>query len=326
RDVSMIGIQDVSYSQIAERALVAEQAEQRISRAQEARRHFRQGQEQRWPRNDNKRTFQGQIQKPKCGGQHTGACPIETRTCYVCGKVGHLARACPSNPNPIEQKKVPARVFTITRSDAEANPVVVTCKFSIFGIPTLVLLDSGATHSFVSTEYVRRRSRTPDIHEVSYSVTIPSGDVQLINLIVGACAILIENREFYVDLIVLDMKDYDIILGMDWLSRYEATIDCKRKSVTFQLLGNKPFTCIGIEKGLEFQSYRDVPVAQEFPEVFLDDLPGVPPDHEIEFVIYLIPGTSPISKTPYRMAPTELKELKLQLQELLDKGFIRPSF
>ncbi|XP_022857170.1 uncharacterized protein LOC111378233 [Olea europaea var. sylvestris] len=203
------------------RALVAEQAEQRISRAQEARRQFRQGQGQHWRRNDKKRSFQGQNQKPKfqprqgeqhwdqgkrpridqgkasttqpscpkCGGQHTGACPIETRTCYVCGKMGHLARACPGNPNPMEQKKVPARVFTITRSD----PSVVTGKFSIFGITALVLFDSGATHSFVSTKYVRRLGRTPDIQEVSYSVTIPSGDVQQTNLIVRACAILIEN-------------------------------------------------------------------------------------------------------------------------------------
>ncbi|XP_022870780.1 uncharacterized protein LOC111390021 [Olea europaea var. sylvestris] len=253
RDVIMVGIQDVSYSQIAERALVAEQAEQRISRAQEARRQFRQGQGQRWPRNDKKRTFQGQIQKPKFqpreGQQHwdqgkrlridQGKALIAQPSCPRCGNPNH----------PIEQKKVPARVFTITRSDAEANPSVVTGKFYIFCIPALVLLDSGATHSFVSTEYVRRLGRTPDIHELSYSVTIPPGDVQQTNLIVRACTILTENREFYANLIVLDMKDYDIILGMDWLSRYQATIDCKRKSVTFQFLGIKPFTCIGIEKG-----------------------------------------------------------------------------
>ncbi|XP_022856836.1 uncharacterized protein LOC111377914 [Olea europaea var. sylvestris] len=384
RDVSMARILDVSYSQIPERALVAEQAEQRISRAQEARRQFRQGQGQHWPRKDKKRSFQGQNQKPKfqprqgqqhwdqgkrpmidqgkasttqpscpkCGGQHTGACPIETRTCYVCGKMGHLARACPGNPNPMEQKKVPARVFTITRSDAETNPSVVTGKFSIFGITALVLFDYGATHSFVSTEYVRRLGRTPDIHEVSYSVTIPSGDVQQTNLIVRACAILIKNRELYADLIVLEMKDYDIILGMNWLSKYQASIDYMRKSVTFQPLGNEPFTFIGIEKdfrvptisvlkaqrlldsecagylvsvnAIEAQhnpNLSDVPVAQEFPEVFPDNLPGVPPDREIEFVIDLIPGTSPNSKAPYRMAPTELKELKLQLQELLDKAY-----
>ena len=69
----------------------------------------------------------------------------------------------------------------------------------------------------------------------------------------------------------------------------------------------------------------DIPVVREFPDVFPEDLPGIPIDREIEFSIDLLPGTSPISKAPYRMAPTELKELKEQLQELLDKGFIRPS-
>ena len=71
---------------------------------------------------------------------------------------------------------------------------------------------------------------------------------------------------------------------------------------------------------------EDVPVVQEYLEVFPEDLPGLPPSREIEFVIDLVPGTAPISKVPYRMSPTELKELKVQLQELLDKGFIRPSF
>ena len=69
-----------------------------------------------------------------------------------------------------------------------------------------------------------------------------------------------------------------------------------------------------------------MPVVREFLKVVPEDLPGLPPDREIEFAIDLIPGTAPISKAPYRMAPTELKELKIQLQELLDKGFVRRSF
>ena len=70
----------------------------------------------------------------------------------------------------------------------------------------------------------------------------------------------------------------------------------------------------------------EIPVVREYTEVFPNDLPGLPPDREIEFVTDIQPGTSPIYKTPYRMAPLELKELKVQLQDLLDKGFIRPSF
>ncbi|PON48588.1 hypothetical protein PanWU01x14_236250 [Parasponia andersonii] len=71
---------------------------------------------------------------------------------------------------------------------------------------------------------------------------------------------------------------------------------------------------------------QEVPVVNKFLEIFPEDLPGLPPNREIEFAIDLLPGTAPISRAPYRMAPAELKELKVQLQELLDKGFIRPSF
>jgi hypothetical protein len=70
---------------------------------------------------------------------------------------------------------------------------------------------------------------------------------------------------------------------------------------------------------------KDIPVVCEYPDVFPDDLPGMPPDRDIEFIIELQPGTAPISKRPYRMPPNELAELKIQLQDLLDKGFIRPS-
>ena len=72
-------------------------------------------------------------------------------------------------------------------------------------------------------------------------------------------------------------------------------------------------------------SVSDIPTVSDFPDVFLEELPGLPPQREIEFAIDLVPGATPASVTPYRMAPLELKELKLQLQELLDKGFIRPS-
>ena len=139
------------------------------------------------------------------------------------------------------------------------------------------------------------------------------------------------------------------------LAAYHASVDCFRKEVMFQPLGEPEFQFKGsrmhvlprvllalrakhlLQKG--YQGYLayvmdtrkevlkldDIPVVREFPDVFPEDLPGIPIDKEIEFSIDLLPGTSPISKAPYRMAPTELKELREQLQELLDKGFIKPS-
>ncbi|WVZ80296.1 hypothetical protein U9M48_027786 [Paspalum notatum var. saurae] len=75
----------------------------------------------------------------------------------------------------------------------------------------------------------------------------------------------------------------------------------------------------------EAQLIKKIPVVSDFPDVFPEELPGLPPDRNVEFAIELVPGTAPVSKRPYRMAPDELKELKTQLQEQLDKGFIRPS-
>ena len=76
---------------------------------------------------------------------------------------------------------------------------------------------------------------------------------------------------------------------------------------------------------VEGKKLADIPVVCEYPDVFPDELPGMPPDRDVEFAIELQPGTAPISRRPYRMPPNELAELKKQLQELLDKGYIRPS-
>ncbi|KAK6149329.1 hypothetical protein DH2020_016854 [Rehmannia glutinosa] len=200
---------------------------------------------------------------------------------------GHLANVCVNNPNATGQKKVPARALTITRADAEANPSAMISKLLIFDTPTFVLFHLGATHSFASTEYMRRLGRKPDVAEVGYNVTIPSGDSKQTKKILRACSIPIENRELYVDLVVLAINNYDIILGylvsvMSIDEQHQPTLD-------------------------------EVLIVREYPDVFPDDLPGLPPDREIEFVIDLLQETSPVSKAPYQMAPLELKELKTQL-------------
>jgi hypothetical protein len=150
------------------------------------------------------------------------------------------------------------------------------------------------------------------------------------------------------------MSEFDVILGMDWLSMYHACVDCFCKEVVFRppgaiefkLQGNQGISlpklvsamqatwllkqwCSGflacVTKEAMEAEIEEIPIVQDFVDVFPDELPGLPPDREIEFTIDLFPGTGPISKAPYRMAPLELRELKEQLQELLDKGFIRPS-
>ena len=89
--------------------------------------------------------------------------------------------------------------------------------------------------------------------------------------------------------------------------------------------GCQGYLAFVVDRRQEGTRLEDIPIVKEFSDVFPDDISGLPPDRAIEFVIKLIPGTEPISIPPYRMAPAELKELKAQLEELLNKGFIQPS-
>ncbi|TYJ98730.1 pol protein [Cucumis melo var. makuwa] len=131
-----------------------------------------------------------------------------------------------------------------------------------------------------------------------------------------------------VTLLVLDMQDFDVILGMDWLSANHSSIDCFRKEVVFNPPSRTSFKFkgAGIVYTRELEvSLSSESVVREYLDIFPDELPGLLPPREIDFTIELESGTTPISRAPYRMALAELKELKVQLQELLNKGFIRPS-
>jgi len=169
------------------------------------------------------------------------------------------------------------------------------------------------------------------------------------------CSLEIEGRSFSIDLLPITVASFDIAVGMDWMSRNDAAILCAKKIVRIatpsgdvvSVYGDKQkgkLKVISLVKALKcirqtkehFLAYvidsrkaspsiSEVDVVSEFLDVFPDDLPGLPPDREVEFQIDLIPGATPVAKAPYRLAPTEMKELMSQLQELLDKGFIRPS-
>lgn len=137
------------------------------------------------------------------------------------------------------------------------------------------------------------------------------------------------------DLIILDMQDFDVILGMDWLGKYKACIDCDKKTIVLKLNDHCEVLYLGNNQRLgkttiaeisaKEKNIKEIPIVSEYPDVFPAELPGLPPDRKTEFAIELVPGTKSIYKSPYRMAPAELKELKAQLEDLEKKGFIRPS-
>jgi hypothetical protein len=129
-----------------------------------------------------------------------------------------------------------------------------------------------------------------------------------------------------------------VILGMDWLSKHNGLIDCAKKVVSLTPSNGKELQYVAgnlvtdkatsnriVLNHFDAASNMEIRTVSKYPDVFVEELLGIPPDHEIEFVIELVPGTTPIFKRPYRMATNQLAELKEQLQELLDKGYIRPS-
>ncbi|KAL4028439.1 hypothetical protein IC575_011636 [Cucumis melo] len=220
------------------------------------------------------------------------------------------------------------KVFATNKTEAERAGTVVIGTLPVLGHYALVLFDSGSSYSFISSAFLlHARLEVEPLHHV-LSVSTPFGECMLSKEKVKAFQIEIVGHVIEVTLLVLNMLDFDVILGMDWLAANHASIDCSCKEVAF----NPPSMANFKFKGEGSRSLPKVdvslssePVVRDYPDVFPEELPGLPPHREIEFAIELEPGTVPISRAPYRMAPAELKELKVQLQELLDKGFIRPS-
>ncbi|KAL0560205.1 hypothetical protein IC582_000605 [Cucumis melo] len=295
-----------------------------------------------------------------CGKHHLGRCLFGTRTCFKCRQEGHTADRCPlrltgNAQNQGADAPHQGRVFATNKTEAEWAGTMVTGTLPVLGHYALVLFDSGSSHSFISSAFVlHARLEVESLHHV-LSVSTPSGECMLSKEKVKACQIEIAGHVIEVTLLVLDMLDFDVILGMDWLAANHASIDCSHKEVTFNPPSIASFkfkgggsrslpqviSTIRASKLLSQGTWgilasvvdtREVdvslssePVVRDYPDVFPEELQGLPPHREVEFAIELEPGTIPISRAPYRMAPAELKELKVQLQELLDKGFIRPS-
>ena len=138
---------------------------------------------------------------------------------------------------------------------------------------------------------------------------------------------------FLSSLILLCNSDIDVILGMDWLKANQVKIDCSTKIVTLSHPSGQIVYSLNQTSSAQLfalnvdplTSIEAIPVVRDFPDVFLEELPGMPPDRAVEFVIELELGTAPISKRPYKMGPKELAELKRQLEELESKGHIQPS-
>nr|CAH66048.1 OSIGBa0131F24.2 [Oryza sativa] len=250
---------------------------------------------------------------------------------------GHYADKCPK-PRRVKNAPAPnnsnapapkAHVNHVAAAEAQNAPDVVLGTFPVNSIPASVLFDSGATHSFLSKSFASNHGMEVISLGRPLLVNTPGNQVSSTQYCPSA-TIEIEEVPFPSSLILLESKDLDVILGMDWLSRHRGVIDCANRKVTLTNSNGETVSFFvpspkyhGVI--LNQVALQEIPIVQDYPDVFPEDLPGMPPKRDIEFRIDLVPGTNPIHKRPYRMAANELAEVKRQVDDLLQKGYIRPS-
>ncbi|GJZ25681.1 putative reverse transcriptase domain-containing protein [Tanacetum coccineum] len=269
------------------------------------------------------------------------------------------------NQNRGNKARVPdarGKAYVLGGGDANPGSNTVTGTFLLNDHHAYMLLDSGADRSFVSNTFSALLDITSYALDVSYVVELANGRTSETNTVLRGCTLGLIGHPFNIDLMPIDLGSFDIIIGMDWLAKNHVVIVCDKKIVCIPY-GNEILIVQGdksdkekkstlsiiscekaqkyMEKGYQLflaqvtvkenkdkskeKRLEDVPTVRDFSEVFPEDLPGLPPIRQVEFKIDLVPGASPVARAPYRLAPLEMEELSAQLQELSEKGFIRPS-
>ncbi|XP_075473295.1 uncharacterized protein LOC142541938 [Primulina tabacum] len=245
RDVHMSKV--VTYQDIVERALLAEHDEQEIEKEKQLRRQAFQARGQGASANvRGGHKGKGKIEQrskppvpssdterqvcPKCGKPHKGECLVGSGRCYRCKEMGHTAQKCPLSS---DKGKVQGRIVTMTKEGANPDSSVISGNILISGKEALTLIDTGATHSFMSEVFMQSLSREPSIMPLQFNIMLPSGDEICPTSILKACPVQIGSRLLYADFIVIPMVAFDVILGIDWLYAYRAVIECVEKTVRF---------------------------------------------------------------------------------------------
>jgi hypothetical protein len=220
----------------------------------------------------------------------------------------------------------------VTIEEAQQAQDVILGMFLACSHPATVLFDSGASHSFTSSTFVIKYHLPISIMKYTMLVSSPGGEMRTKH-ICPVVSVSISGVDFLANLIILDSKGIDIILGMDWLRKYDRVILCAKRVIrltkedctVLEFNATMQADQANLLNQVQGTSLEEIRVVQEYPDVFLEELPSMPPDRDIEFIIELLHGTPPISKRPYRMPGNELADLKKQIAELQSKGLIYPS-
>ncbi|GJU40812.1 putative reverse transcriptase domain-containing protein [Tanacetum coccineum] len=261
-----------------------------------------------------------------------------TVTCHACREKGHYANQCRKTTN----NNAYGRAYTLRDRNAHQNPNVVTSMFLLNQYLARVLFDSGADKSFVSISLASKLNIPPITKDTFYNIEMADRNLVSTNTVIQGATLTLLNQPFEIDLMTIKLGSFDVVIGMDWLSKYHARIICDEKVIhipingeTLIIRGDQSKTRLSLISCIKTERYisrgcqvfiiqvmeqksdkkrlEDIPVVKEFSEVFPEDLPGLPHVRQVEFQIDLIPGTTPVAQAPYRLAPSEMQELSNQL-------------
>ncbi|GJR96284.1 reverse transcriptase domain-containing protein [Tanacetum coccineum] len=314
----------------------------------------------------------------RCNLHHTGPC---TGKCNICNKVGHLTKNCQNKKPATGSNQLPVtvichacgekghytnqcrktninaqgRAYMLRDKNAHQDPNVVTGTFLLNQHLAKVLFDSGADKSFISISLASKLNSPSIIIDTFYDIEMADKNLVSTNTVIKGCTLTLLDQPFEIDLMPIKLGSFDVVISMDWLSKYHAKILCDEKVIhipingeTLIIRGDQSKTRLNLISCIKTKRYifrgcqvfriqvmenksdkkrlEDIPVVKEFSDVFPEDLPGLPPVRHVEFQIDLIPGAAPIARTPYRLAPSEMQELSNQLQELADREKLYAKF
>nr|GEY02600.1 putative reverse transcriptase domain, ribonuclease H-like domain, aspartic peptidase domain protein [Tanacetum cinerariifolium] len=221
-----------------------------------------------------------------------------------------------------------ARVYVVGNTRANLDNVVAG-SFLLNNRYAYILFDTSVDRSFVFTTFSSQIDIAPIALDHHYNVEIANRKIIGLNTIMRDCTLNFLNYLFNIDLLPVELGSFDVIIGSNERNESRWNIISCSKAQEYMSKGCHVFlaniTSTKDEDKSKGNRLEDKPIVREFLEVFPEDLPGIPPTQQVEFQINLVPDAAPVARAPYRLAPSEMKELGDQLQELTDKGFIRPS-